>query len=316
MEPIPDRSPLQAQVVNQQTQASVSAGIGPYEPSEPVFQPEFDGLQLVLGEGIDLGWVPLFRFSAIGDLSLYGPLDSSLGIDGTVKLTRGAITAGPVYMRLDRSWPNTAQFSRDSGLDPYLNVRLTTRGTDIEGQAGASVNEVAKFTGQLGEQPFSSGGRSSSVQTIEVRATAQGSASGLADGLDSPMLSFTSSPPRSEGEIIAILGNNIFTNFVGGLLESTVADSTYGSNHFGDAIGLDEVNIGTFIGRKNETSLGIEAVKDLGAGFSISGDTSLTDQNENARLGARYRITNNILLRGRSDFSRDTRGGIEFETRF
>ena len=302
-----------------QTEASVSVGIGPYKPSEPVFQPQFDGLKIVLGEGLDLGWSNLFRFSAMGDLALYGPLDRSLAMDGTVRLTRGAITAGPIFMRLDRAWPNTAEFSRENGLDPELNIRLTSRGSDVEGTFdGASTNEVVRFTGQLGESGFSQSGRDSSIQTIEVRATVQGPASRLqSDGLESPIVTLSSVPQRSEGEIIAILGNNVFNNFVRGIFESTLAESTYGTNRLGDVIGLDEVNIGTFVGEKNETSLGLEVVKDLGAGFSVSGEGSLTNQDdENPRMGARYRIRDNLILRGRSDFNDDTRGGIEFQTRF
>ncbi|MGK7907466.1 MAG: translocation/assembly module TamB domain-containing protein, partial [Synechococcus sp.] len=301
------------------TQATVTASVGTYQPPSPSpIQPEFDGFKLVLGDRLNIGWEPIFRFTAKGDLSLYGPLDSPQG-EGTISLTRGAITAGPAFLRLDRSWPNTAVFSRENGLDPDLNVRVFTRAEEIDRSTGGGdpKNEVVQFTGQNGQGSDFSARRTGSTRTIEIRATVQGKASKLAGGLDSSTLVFSSVPDRSQSEIRNLLAQSIVSDLVGTALESTVTSTLFGGeNAIGDRLGLDEVSIGTFYGRKNETSLGLEVARDLGRNISISAEGSLTEQEEDPRLGLRYRVNNSWLLRGRSDFNRDTRGSIEFETRF
>ncbi|MGK7910481.1 MAG: translocation/assembly module TamB domain-containing protein [Synechococcus sp.] len=301
-----------------EVEASVSVGVGAYQPpSPPLIQPEFNEFKLNLGQSLDIGWEPLFRFTATGTLALYGPVSSPEG-QGTVTLTRGAITAGPAYLRLDRSWANVAEFNRENGIDPYLNVRVTTTATEVNRPSSSgATNEVARFTGQNGQGSDLNSRNSGEARSIEVRATVQGQASELNSGLNSPALVFSSVPGRTQNEIINLLGSDILNNLATNIFQSTVAGSLYGSeNSIGDSVGLDEVRIGTFVGENNETSIGLELAKDLGRNISITAETSLTSEEEDPLLGARYRINDSLILRGRSDFNQDTRGGIEFETRF
>ncbi|WP_017325436.1 translocation/assembly module TamB domain-containing protein [Synechococcus sp. PCC 7336] len=305
---------------SRQTTTSVTAEIvGPRWQQEFRFDPQFDGLTIALAEEVDVDQNPLFRFSAEGEMTFYGPVES-LQADGTIFLTRGVVTIGPALLRLDRSWPNTAIFQRDRGLDPNLNVRLVARATEV----GRGLTEAAGardflFTDELSGTSGRDGQQGADqLQTIEVRATVQGPASDLAaSGLEARIVELSSIPPRSEGEIVTLLGAGAVEGLLGNVLESTLSRVLFGGqNRLGDALGLDEINIGTFVGTENNTSLGVEASKDLGGNVSITGEASLTDNTENPRLGARYRLSDRLIIRGRSDFNEDTRGSLELETRF
>lgn len=307
---------------SRQTETSVAAEIsGPDSQPQFRFRPILDGLTISLAERVDVNQDPLFRFTTEGEITLYGPAEA-LQADGTIRLRRGVVTFGPAFLRLDRGWPNTVTFERNRGLDPDLNVRLVARATEASRGLAETLGIGARdflftddLTGLSGREGRQLAGE---LQTLEVRATVQGPASQLAtSGIRADIVELSSVPPRTEGELLTLLGASAAEGLLTNVLGATLSRSLFGGeSRLADSLGLDEINIGTFVGEDNDTSLGVEASKDLVGNFSISGEASLTDDTENPRLGGIIRLTDTLILRGRSDFENDTRGSIELETRF
>lgn len=159
------------------------------------------------------------------------------------------------------------------------------------------------------------------LRTVRIQARATGSASQLADNLE-----LTSNPPRSESEIVALLG--------GGFVETLGrGDTTLGlanlagsalltpfQNVVGDALGLSEFRLFPTVVRdeKSRTStLGLAAEVGVSVTPKLSASVSkILTADEPPEFGVTYRVNNEILLRGGTDLSGETRGVIEYEKRF
>ncbi len=82
------------------------------------------------------------------------------------------------------------------------------------------------------------------------------------------------------------------------------------------ALGLRDFRIfPTTTSRTSSLTLGAELGIKLTENVSAS-VLRILDANQPTRFGVRYRIDDNILLRGSSDFEEDTRGEIEIRFRF
>jgi translocation and assembly module TamB len=160
--------------------------------------------------------------------------------------------------RIDRSQVNRVTFDLDHGLDPMLDLYLTTR-----------ASEVSPPLGRLSS--FGS-------QTIDIRARVEGRASEIS--LDDPrpgIVALSSTPPRSEDEIFAILGSNVLATLgtsagVAGLAGQGLISNF--EDFLTDTLGLDEIRVGpvpiiTGSGTQG-LALGVEVARDLGTDISIS----------------------------------------------
>ncbi len=274
---------------------------------------EFDNLEITLGKDIEIRKAPILNFLARGMLTLDGSLDN-LEPTGTIDLLRGQVNLFTTQFRLARGYENTATFRPNEGLDPYLDVRLV-----------ASVAEATQRRLPTGPQsaeiidaPEIGFG---TVQTVRVQARVEGQASQLADQIE-----LTSTPARSEAEIVALLGGGFvdtlgrgdstlgLANLAGSALLGNV------SNTIGDALGLTEFRLFPTIITNDEertSTLGLaaEAGIDISRNFSVSVLKELTT-NQPFQYNLRYRVNENILLRGGTDFSGDSRAVIEYERRF
>jgi translocation and assembly module TamB len=161
----------------------------------------------------------------------------------------------------------------------------------------------------------------------------RGQASELQPGALTPnndVLTLTSDPNRSQTEIIALLGGGLTSGFGGnaGLGLANLAGSTlFGTfqNTIGDALGLSEFRIfPTLIPTEREEGedsasstlgLGAEAGVDIGNDISLSVLT-IFDADQQFQYSVRYRLNNDILLRGSTDFSDNDSFIFEYETRF
>ncbi len=300
---------------------------------------EFNNLDLVLGKGIQVTLSPLFNFLADGQLIVNGTLDS-LQPAGTVSLRRGQVNLFTTQFRLDRGYPQTATFVPDKGLIPNLDVRLTaavvessgsTRlpiGTDTGNSSDRTYNnEVAlrNLFAPLGEvRQDIPGLYSDSVGTVRIQARVLGSANQL-----SQTLQLTSTPPRSESEIVALLGGGFvqtlgsgdstlgIANFAGSALLGNV------QNVIGDALGLSEFRLFPYLdpNPKNRSSSTLDLAAEVG--FDLNRRLSATvlkvltaNTQSSAQLGLLYRVNDKILLRGSTDLSSDNRAEVEYQTRF
>ncbi len=275
---------------------------------------KFKRLKLNLAKNVQVALPPILNFLATGSLNVNGTLARPLP-EGTIRLVRGQVNLYVTSFRLDRGYKNIAQFSPDRGLDPFLDVRLITsvlETTRIPIESEFLPNEIRDNSN------FDFG----TIETIRVRAQVRGYASKLTENIQ-----LSSVPPRSEREILALLGGG-FVNTLGRGSTTLGLANLAGSAIFGglqnilaDTLGLSEFRLFPIAlvddEKKTRETLDIAAEVgfDLGDRFSFSTLQVLTRQ-EPTRFGVRYRINNNLIIRGSTNFNDDNRVIIEYEQRF
>jgi translocation and assembly module TamB len=280
---------------------------------------EFVGLQLTLGDRITLVQDPLLNFVAKGDLTVNGTF-TEIRPEGVIRLTAGRINLFTTQFTLERGYAQTATFSPERQLDPYLNVRLIALVSEVRNRRQPLVLAPSEILDV--PAPASSFG---SFQTVRVRAQVDGPASRLSD-----ILELTSSPPRSEEEIVALIGGGFVDTFGRGDtllgIANLAAGSTFLTNFqtaIGNALGLSEFRLfptstaeaSRESGKTGTLGLGAEAAVDITPSLSVSVLKVLTN-NQPAQFGLRYRINDRLLFRSSTDFSGDTRAQFDYEARF
>ncbi len=273
----------------------------------------FNGLMLRLGDNIEIVRGQLFEFVASGNLNIYGTA-ADLQPAGTIELERGGINLPLASFRLDRSRPNRAVFDLDNGLDPFLDLRLTTKVTEFFQNNNDLIPFDPAANPAVGTQ-----------QTIDIFATVQGRASELSvSDPDLSALAITSNPPRSEEEIVALLGQNALALLGSGPVTG-LAGSAIVSNFqtvITDNLGVDDVRlapipqVSTDAPNRFSVGLGLEIGKDLGPDLSVSAQQNLTDSFQPTRYNFRYQLGPNTLTRFSTDLRGNDSASVEFETRF
>jgi translocation and assembly module TamB len=273
----------------------------------------FNALKLTLGKGVQLTRAPIVNFLADGTLTINGTLDN-LRPEGTIKLERGQVNLFTTQFRLARGYENTAKFFPNQGLDPTLDVRLR-----------ASVTESTQrrlptdpLSAEISDTPVTKLG---SVRTVDIQARVNGPVSQLANTLE-----LTSTPSRSKSEIVALLGGSFvdtlgrgdstlgLANLAGSALLSNV------QNIIGDALGLSEFRLFPTVitdDKRRTSSLGLaaEVGVDLSRNFSVSVQKILTTD-QPFEYSLRYRLNEQLLLRGATNLSGESRAAVEYERRF
>ncbi|MCP2731643.1 translocation/assembly module TamB domain-containing protein, partial [Limnofasciculus baicalensis] len=274
---------------------------------------EFNNLEITLGKDIQIRQAPILNFLAEGILTINGSLNN-MKPKGEIDLRRGQVNIFTTQFRLAGGYNNKARFIPDRGFDPELDVQLVTSVAEATQRRLPNDPQSAEISDTVNTS-------FGSVQTVRVQAKVLGPASQLADRLE-----LTSTPARSESEIVALLGGGFVDTFGRG-------DSTLGlanlagsallgnvGNFIGDTLRLSEFRLFPTIITNDErrtSSLGLaaEAGIDITRNLSISVLKELTTD-QPAQYNLRYRINDNILLRGGTDFSGDSRAVIEYERRF
>ena len=273
---------------------------------------QYKNLKLQLGEKIQISQPPIFTFLATGSLNVNGTFNEP-SPDGTIVLQRGQVNLFTTQLNLSRDYKNTARFSSNNISDPFLDVLLV--GSALE-TTGRGIPSDALST----EIPASSFG---TLETVRISAKVKGLASQITNKIE-----LTSSPPRSQAEIVALLGGG-FVETLGknastlGL--ATLAGSAlFGSLNaeFNNAFPIGELRLfptqivddenrddGRIDGLAGE--IAIDLVDDLS--FSA---LKILNVNVPAQFGLRYRLSENFVLRGSTNFEDESRGVIEFESRF
>ncbi len=303
--------------------ASDSGATSPNPNPSPSFEVALNNLQLKLGRGIRVTSAPILNFQATGGLTVNGTLDD-IRPEGTIRLTSGSVNLFTTQFRLDRGYPQTATFVPAQGLDPTLDVRLAT-----------SVQEVTRFrtpgtsvASEIADEPTSFG----SVRSVRIQALVQGKASQLAENLE-----LRSSPGRSSTEIVALLGGSFVQTLGQG--DSTLAIANLaGGGLFNNlqsvitnATGLSEFRLFPTRIRGNEVQGGrsgsgsTSGAGSLGLGLEVGADITrnisasiirVLSANQPTEFNLRYRISDQILLRGSTNFQGDNRVTAEYELRF
>lgn len=280
---------------------------------------EFNHLQLTLGDHLHITNHPLLNFVATGNLTINGNL-SNPRPQGMIDLKSGQVNLFTTRFNLERGYPQTVEFVENQGLDPTLNVRLVALVFDVTGsQLPLSVNASGIF-------PSQSIGLSS-AQSVWVQAQVTGPASQLEQNLQ-----LTSSPPRTESEIVALLGGGVLADLQQGqvgvglenLVSSIIASDI--QSWLANTLGFHNVYFRLFptlisdqdsrlLGWSSHLNLALEVGVDLSQSLSVTGLKVLTSD-QPVQFGLRYQMNDHIFLGGSTDFSGDSRAVLQYEQRF
>ncbi|HEY9647655.1 MAG TPA: translocation/assembly module TamB domain-containing protein, partial [Chroococcidiopsis sp.] len=278
--------------------------------------PQFDNLRITLGDNLLVTKVPILNFVVTGALDINGSLDD-LRPDGTVALRSGQLNIYTTTFSLARGHDSRAIFTPQNGLVPYIDVRLITSVPEVSRNSFDAAPPFA--ANEVADRPITDFG---SLQTVRVQASVQGLATEIFQNLE-----LTSSPRRSENEIIGLLGGGFVDTLGQGngvLAIANLASSALLTNiqtFVSNALGLSEFRLfpTTISSEDDRTSsfgvaaeLGVDITRDI----SVSALQILTDDAVPTQFNLRYRLSDEFLLRGSTNLSGDNRAVLEFETRF
>ena len=290
----------------------------------------FRDLRLTLGSSIQIVQNNLLNFVADGTLLINGPPDD-LEPDGIINIRSGRVSLFNTVFRL-RGRDNTAEFSQEAGIaNPFLNVSLRSNVPEVE--RAPSLPNTPFATSEVADTSKNGFSDPGSLRTIRVYADVNGPANALFENLE-----LSSSPARSETELIALIGGGFVD-----AIESTVGSLAGGGDSFEGLINLVGGTVLTrvqdAIGRTlslsefrlfpvssasrtrseedNETGLDVAAT----AGFDLSESTSLSvtkviTDSSNPEIGANYRLTDALTIRSTTNFDDINQFLVEYELRF
>jgi translocation and assembly module TamB len=276
--------------------------------STPVIR--YDDLKILLDRNIRLVSPPTLDFVAEGLLNVRGLLDNPSPA-GKIFLRDGRVNLFTTAFTLDQNRFNTAIFDPQYGRDPILDVRMdaavtqTTRNRIVSNVGAADLTRSR----ELQDVAIERGG----VETIRITATVQGRASQLFDQLE-----LSSTPARPPLELYSLIGGGVSESTEGGGTVAIASSAllTQIQSIVSRALGLRDFRLfPAFDPRTSSLGLGAEVGVRLNDRLSTSFQVIL-DRDDSVRFGARYRISDDVILHGSTDFNGDDRGSIEFQTRF
>lgn len=293
--------------------------------------PNFRNLRLTLGDSIRIVQGNLLNFVADGTLALNGSTQA-LEPNGIINLRSGRVNLYTTVFRL-RGRNNTAEFTPETGIqNPFLDVSLRASVPEVDRSTPIAVANTPFVSADVAETNtgFETAG---SLRTIRVRADVVGPANAIFDNLE-----LSSSPARSEDELITLIGGGFITalestvgslsgsgdgfqgliNLVGGALLNNIQDV------IGNALSVSELSL--FPVTSSNSTVGQETDDtglDVGAevGFDITDSTTLSilkvlTDSTNPEFGVNYRLTDSINVRGTTNFEDINQILLEYELRF
>ncbi|MEH1940963.1 MAG: translocation/assembly module TamB domain-containing protein [Nostoc sp.] len=297
---------------NKQSKPEIGNGAGnSLKTALPSGIARFNNLDLELGKNVQITRPPILNFRATGNLIVNGLINQPVP-DGTIRLEQGGVNLFTTQFNLARGYKHTATFSPSQPRDPNLDIQLFAKVLDV-----TQSNDFSRVntTGL------------SALESVRVEATINGLASKLNENLE-----LTSSPSRSQTEIVALLG--------GGFIDTQGrGDSTLGLiniagsavfNNFqsafsqiGSTFGLSELRIFPTVisenpeaGRSSSTlELAAEAGVDISSKISVSSIKILTTSDP-FQWGINYRINDEFRVRASTNLTDDSRAVVEYQTRF
>lgn len=309
-----------AEAVAQEEEDNAWAGL--------ITTPELTNLQVTLGRDLLITRLPILNFVATGNLNVNGPLQtdmSAIAPDGIITLHSGQVNLFTTQLNLDRSHNNTAIFRPELGSDPLLDVQLETSVLEDNRRRQPVATNLSQS-----EVADTSIGDLTQLQSIRIQAAVKGPASQLFNSIE-----LTSSPSRSETEIVALMGGGFVDTlgrsegFIGIANLAGTALFTSLQTLVSNAIGFSDFRIFPTVitdedreeegGGDVQTTSTLALAAELGVRLtnelSVSALQLLTVE-EPTQYNLRYQLDDEILLRGSTNFSDDNRIVVEFETRF
>ena len=287
-----------------------------------------DDLSVTLRDTLEIARRPFFDLATEGGFVVNGTL-ATPQVDGDIFLTSGWVNLFATQFRLDRNQDHVVRFEPDRAVtDPLLDISMSTTVREVERSPVPPSSPFARpeVLDQSAIPTF--GG----LQSVEITARVDGSTRHLLDHLADPNspspnpLTLTSNPNRSERQLVALLGGEIFTALESGNTGLALA-SYVGSgfvaglgNQIANALGLSEFSIFPASDVSGESRLpitvGVEAGIDIiprRLSFSV---LEILDGTTNPQFGLRYRLSDRWQVRGSSDLNDDSRAILEFRNEF
>ena len=291
-----------------------------FAPDTPLL---LQDLNVEVGSLFDVSVPFIADFFTEGKFVLDGPLLDVPQIcpEGNVTLTRGTVAIGSTRFRLDNEQTQMATFVPEQGLDPTLDVSLqaqvveTTRQPEITDPSQAEISEDLNTGSDFG-----------AAQSVRISAIVRGRATSLLTENElEEILTLESTPRRSDGEILALLGQGV----LGGGSALGLASSLTGGLQaaIADALGLSQFSLFPIAiadsgesaegdgGNSTSIQLAAETGIDLTNKVTFSVLAILTQQ-QPLLYSLRYRVSDKISVRGLTDFSANDRLTVDYETRF
>ncbi|MGF1518523.1 MAG: translocation/assembly module TamB domain-containing protein [Nodosilinea sp.] len=297
---------------------------GIFDPIPPVLE----DFQLVLADNVRLAIPGLVDVQAKGTLDLVGTAPN-IKPNGRINLPSGRINLLTTDFRLTGD-ENYAEFSDlDETIDPYLVATLSAAVPD-SAAAGTALSTASPFprneisVSRIDQLGLTQAG----VQTVRIRAVVDGRASRV---VNLQGVELSSTPPRSEGEIVALISGGFLT-----ALESTLGSVSGGGDSFqgllafaGSALlnnlqnilgsGLERTELRLFSASPPGQQGGaLDIGGEVGFNFSPTISASVQKVFTNvtpAVFSVRYRITDQITVRATTSyeqFNENTGAVVEF----
>ncbi|HEY9764023.1 MAG TPA: translocation/assembly module TamB domain-containing protein, partial [Trichocoleus sp.] len=319
-----------ASELNNQPVAVSSNRVGMFSPLPPVL----DDLSLYLDEDIRIIVPGIVDVAAQGGINVNG-IYPALMPEGRIQLPSGRINLVTTQFRLSGD-DNYAEFRPSLGLEPYLKATLRAAVPAGSGSTTALVQGTFFPANEVSDAPVDRlGFNQTGVETVRIQAQVEGPISQVADLRG---VTLTSTPSRSEGEIISLISGGFFT-----ALESTLGtvggsgDSFQGlialagtallnniQDVLGGALNLSELRLYTTTNARGgqEASNSLDFGGEIG--FALSPSISLSVQKTfttvtPAQFNLRYRLSDQFTVRGTTSYEnfRESSGLLlEYESRF
>lgn len=277
---------------------------------------EFNNLQVQLNENVRVTQPPLLSFVAAGNVSVNGSVDAPRP-QGRIRFRQGSVNLFTSRFRIDSRRNNFADFDPNLGLDPYLSIGMVTTATDIVGGRATELNEFEDLPA----------GRIGAIESVRVRASVEGRASELVNNFNQ-VVQLTSTPSRSEGEILALLGGSLPNSLENGNTElalANLASSAFLTGFeglFSDALGtrasfrLFPVLIPSADQEQSVLAFGAELGYDITDRFSVSALQILSGLDEATLFNASYDINKQLRVRSAISTDGEAVGILEYRIRF
>jgi len=235
-----------------------------------------------------------------------------------INLKQGQVNLFVTRFTLARGYEQIATFTPRLGLDPILDVRLVT----LVPQFNRSRLPTTPTSTEIND---SSANALGTFNTIRIQASVQGPASRLSENLQ-----LTSEPSRTEAEIVALLGGSFINVFgqpdatsigIATLTNSQIFSDFQGRiSQLAEAIGLREFQIFPTIeptGKGESSVLSLAAEAAIGISNDISFSVSRVFYgNESFRYNLLYELSDQLVIRGSTNLTDESRAEIQYETRF
>ena len=170
---------------------------------------DLQSLTVQLGPELVLEASTVANFSIAGQVRLSGSMGPGLQPVGLVEFLQGRVNLFTSQFRLDPDARNVALFTPSLGLIPYLDVAMWSQEADTNQEQGQNLSTItaAEITGNT--TAFDQ------LNLVRIQATVEGPAD------DFPAtLRLQSKPPRSQEELVDLIGGNSVNRLVQGSTNS------------------------------------------------------------------------------------------------